>query len=795
MRSLFQDLRVAIRQLRKRPGFAVIVIVTLALSIGAVTTCFAVLNAVAFRPLPFADPDRLVDVHLADRRGGGWSRLSQRSFAQLQDIRGVFSGVVAYDVRAVTVSGTGLAQRVQAAAVSGDLSALLGTPLQVGRPLAASDAGTRVVVIGYDLWVDGLGSDPEAVGTTLLVDGHPHVVVGVARRGFSFPEDSRVWLPLETAAPDRQVDVVARLEPGVSKAQADAALETVLTALTAPLSKPADGGRTVAATSSLRSRLIGTKQRDMALFVLTAAALVLLVACANLAGILTAYVGARRHEMALRAAIGAERLRLVRQLMTESGVLAACGGLIGLLLAQWGISVFAATMGKPQGADWIEFALDGRVVMFAAAASAFTALLFGLAPAIGGSRVDLRSVLQEDGRASGSGPRARRLRGFLVAGQVALSIALVAGSASIVTSSMRFDDIDVGFEREGILALRVALAGPAYDEPEQRFAFIDAALARLRSLPGVESATIASHLPLIDRNVPHAGFVLDGHDATSRPPFGSIRFVDAGYLAAMGIPVRRGRAFSAVEARALRDRPIIINDTMARRHWPDRDPIGTTLRLTGTPDVEGTYTVVGVAGDVTQRQLPADPENQMYLPLAPARELSLAVRAASDPVAVAARARDALQAVDRSLAISTNTMRAVHGWYVRDRRLQGIIIGILGSIAMLLAGLGVYGVMSLLVNERSREIAIRMALGSSASAVLRLVLARGLGLASAGIGVGVLLAGALTAFLSSIFLGVRAFDGSVLGLAAALLGAVAMLSSWWPARRAMRVEPMMTLKE
>ena len=792
MSTFLRDLRVAARQLAGHPSFTLIVVVTLALSIGAMTTCFAVLNAVAFRPLPFTDPDRLVALHAVDRRGGGWSRLSLGSFAALQHTPGVFSGSVAYDARAVTVTGAGVAERVQAAAVSGDVFSVLGVPVHMGRPLAATDAGTRVVVIGHGLWVDGLGSNPGVVGTTLSLDGDTHVVVGVARRGFSFPQDSRLWLPIDTASHDRPVDVVARLEPGVSSAQADA---TLATAAAGTLFGPGDGGQTAAATASLRSRMIGTKQRDMALFVLTAAGLVLLVACANLAGILTAYVGARKHEMAVRAAIGAGRSRLVRQLITESGVLAVAGGMMGLLLAQWGIDLFAATLGKPQGADWIEFAVDGRVVMFAVAASAVTALLFGLAPALGGSRVDLRSVLQEDGRTSGSGPRARRVRGLLVAGQVALSIALVSGAASLVTSAMRFDDIDVGFDRTGILALRVALTGRAYEQPEQRFAFVDAATARLRSLPGVSAVAAASHLPLIDRNVLYAGFVVDGSGATGRPPFGSVRFVDAGYIAAVGIPIRRGRAFAATEARALRDRAIVINDTMARRYWPDRDPIGATLRLTGPADVEGSYRVIGVAGEVTQRQLPAEPENQMYLPLAPARELTLMLRAASDPATVASRARDAVQAVDRSLAIDTNTMSAAHAWYVRDRRLQGLVIGSLGLIAMLLAGLGVYGVMSLLVNERSREIAIRMALGSSASAVLRLVLTRGLGLATAGVVVGVLLASAFTAFLSSIFMGVRAFDGFVLCTAAALLGLVAVLSSWWPARRAMRVEPMITLKE
>jgi predicted permease len=792
MSTSLQDLRVAARQLGRHPSFTLIVVVTLALSIGAMTTCFAVLNAVAFRPLPFADPDRLVAVNLVDSRGGGWSRPSLDSFAALQHTRGVFSESVAYATRAVTMTGAGVAERVQAAEVSSDLFALLGVAVQMGRPLATTDASTRVVVIGHDLWVNGLGSNPDIVGTTLSVDGDSYVVVGVAGRGFSFPMDSRLWLPLENRSRDRPVDVVARLEPGVSRAQADVTLGA---ASASNLFGSGDSGGRAAVMTSLRLRMIGTKQRDMALFVLTAAGLVLLVACANLAGVLTAYIGARKHEMALRAAIGADRLRLVRQLMTESGLLAVVGGMMGLLLAQWGVDLFAATLGKPQGADWIQFAMDGRVMMFALAASIVTALLFGLAPAIGGSRVDLRSVLQEDSRASGSGPRARRVRGVLVAGQVAVSIALVAGAASIVTSSMRFDDLDVGFEEDGILALRVALAGRAYEQPEQRFSFLDAATARLRLLPGVSSVTTGSHVPLIDRDVPHAGIVVDGSDVTQRPSFGSIRFVDGGYIAAMGIPILRGRAFTTPEARALRDRAIIINDTMARRYWPDRDPIGTTLRLTGPADVEGSYTVIGVAGGVTQRQLPAAPENQMYLPLAPARELTLVVRAASDPAVLMSQARDAVQAIDRSVAVSTNTMRAAYGWYVRDRRLQGLVIGILGIIAMLLAALGVYGVMALLVNERSREIAIRMALGSSASAVLRLVLAQGLGLASAGIGAGIVLASALTAFLSSVFLGVRAFDGFVLCTAAALLGLVAVLSSWWPARRAMRVDPMITLKE
>jgi putative ABC transport system permease protein len=789
MSTFLQELRVAARQLAGHKGFTLIVVATLALGIGATTTCFAVLNAIAFKPIPFADPDRLVGLRLIDRSGSGRALLSLDTFAALDQTRGTFAGSAAYGTRAVTVAGAGVAERVQAADVSGDVFSLLGVPVQRGRSLSAADAGTRVVVIGDDLWSRGLGSSPDVIGTTIRLDGDTYVVVGVAARGFSFPHDSRVWVPLERTSGARPVDVVARLEPGVSAAQADVTLATVSAAVGSP-------GRSDALMAiPLRQLMIGAKQREMALFVLAAAGLVLLVACANLAGLLAAHVGARKYEIALRAAIGAGRLRLVRQLMTESAILAVAGGTIGLIFAQWGIDLLSTTLGKPQGADWITFAVDGRVVVFAAAASVVTALVFGLAPAVGGTRVDLRRVLQGDSGSSGPAPGSRRTRGLLVCGQLALSIALVSGAAAIVMSSMRVDDTDAGFDRVGILAVRVALVGSAYAQPEQRFAFVDAAANRLRSLPGVASVTAASHLPLIDRDVPYAPFALEGTAPTARPSFGSVRFVDAGYIAAMGIPIRRGRAFTAAEARGLWGRAVLINDTMARRYWPDRDPIGTKLRVTGTADIEGWYTIVGVVGDVSQRQLPAAPENQMYLPLAPAREVSLMVRAASEFAVPAAQARDAVQGIDRSLAISTNTMRAAYEWYARDRRLQGLVVGTLGAIAMLLAGLGVYGVMSLMVSARSREIAIRMALGSSAAAVRRLVLARGLVLASAGVAVGLVLASGLTAFLSSIFLGVRAFDSAVLSAAAALLGAVTLLSSWWPARRAMRVDPMVTLKQ
>ena len=786
MSTLLQELRVAARQLAHRPAFALIVVSTLALGIGATTTCFAVLNALAFRPLPFADPDRLVAVRLVDHRDSARSRLSLDTFAALQQTRGTFSGAAAYVTRDVSVAGAGAARQVQVTSVAGDVFAVLGVPLQRGRALTAADTGTRVAVISDDLWAGGLGSAPDAIGATLALNGETYVVVGVAGRGFSFPADSRIWVPFDRASRPASVDLVARLEPGASTAQADAALSAVFAA---------EGSDASAVTVPLRAQMIGGKQREMATFVLGAAALVLLLACANLAGLLAAHIGARKYEMALRAAIGAGRLRLVRHLMTESVMLAVAGGMGGLILAQWGIDLFAATLGKPDGAEWITFAIDVRVVMFALIASLVTALLFGLAPAFAGTQVDIRGVLQGDPGSFSLGARPRRTRSVLVAAQLSLSLALVAGAASIVMSSLRFADIDPGFDRTGILAVKVALAGSAYAQPEQRFAFIDAATNRLQSLPGVTSVAVASHLPLVDRDVPYTSFAVDGAAVTERLPFGSVRFVDASYIEAMHIPIRRGRAFTPAEARDLRDRAIMINDRMARRYWPDRDPIGTRLHLTGSVESEGWYTVIAVVGEVSQRQLPASPENQMYLPLAPARDVSLMIRAASNSASITGQARDAVQGLDGSVAITTNTMSAAYEWYAADRRSQGLVIGTLGAIALLLAGLGVYGVMAIMVNARNREIAIRMALGSSRGEVFRLVLARAMGLTTVGIVAGLLLACTLTAFLSSIFLGVRAFDAPVLMGAVALLDTVALLSCWWPARRAMRIDPMVTLKQ
>jgi putative ABC transport system permease protein len=786
MEGVIQDVRVALRQLERHRAFSVIVLVTLALGIGATSTFFSILNAVAFRPLPFPDPHRLISIQRTGPSGIS-PRIPFEAFDELRNARNPTSSVVAYVPRMLTLSGRGPAEQAPAAEISGDLFALLGIPLQLGR--SVEDADHRAAVISHDVWMRAYGSDRAVLGAEIVIDGATSTIVGVAPAGFGFPSDARVWVPLSTTASSGVVEAVGRLNEGISVAQADSLFRTVAV--------PAGMNEREASTLRavpLREVILGSKQRDAALVLLAASALVLAIACANLAGLFLAHISRRRHEMAVRTAIGAGRGRLVRQFMTESVLLALVGGLLGAILAQWGTDLFVSTLGKPGGAEWMAFTVDRRVVLFAMAVSLATSLFFGMAPAIGGSRVDIRSILHEAGGSAGGGIRSTRLRSALVVMQIALSLGLVAGGAAIVMSALNMRDVYPGFDREGLFALRVPLWGAAYDHPESRIAFVDDAVARIVAVPGVSSVTAVSHAPLIDRNPPATRFSLAGWSVAQELPHGSLRFVDPHYFAVMRIPIRRGRTFTDPEARDPRGTAVVINETMARRYWAESDVIGSRFRLPGAANPDVLFTVIGVVGDVAQRQLPGQPENQMYFPLPLARTVTLIFRAPSEEAAVAARVRDAVRGIDEAVAVVPHSMAGTYRAYARDRQLQGLVLGALGLVAVLVAALGIYGVMSLMVAERTREIAIRSALGGSKKAILKLVLSRAFYVISIGVAGGLLVAGGVTAFLSSIFFGLQPFDPRVFAAAATLLAGVGLGASWWPAREASRVDPMSLLQ-
>jgi putative ABC transport system permease protein len=542
--------------------------------------------------------------------------------------------------------------------------------------------------------------------------------------------------------------------------------------------------------------MVSSKHRTMLTALLTATILVLLIACANLAGLLAAHLDSRRHELALRVALGARRTRIVRLLLIESVALAAVGGTFGILIAQWGIDLFGATLGKPQGAGWLNFAIDGRVLLFACGASLMTALLFGFGPALRATGVDLRGVLQDDGRAVGVSRRGRRMRGLLVAAQIAVSLGLISAAWSIVSSARSFDAVSPGFDRDRLVVLRLTLAGDAYDTSASRTVFVDRAVERLTALAGGSKVTATSSLPLADRNVPFSQIVFEGTEANATRVSGSLRYVLGTYPRTAGIPIRLGRSFSDSESRDPRATVVLVNDTLARRYWPGVNPIGKRLRLTGSPNPDTWLTVAGVVGGVSQRNPGDDPENQIYLPLAAAsdRAISFVVRAPSDDRAIVAPARRAISTLDKDLPIAARTMRDVYAFFENDRAGQGLVLAALGTVALLLAALGVYAIMSLLVSQQSQEFAIRLALGCSAEALERLVLARGLRLAASGVVVGLILGGLLTMMLSRIFYGVRPFDPTTVLGGAALLIVTALIASWWPARRAMHVDPMVTLR-
>ncbi len=794
MSTLFFDVRSGFRQVARYRGFSAMVILTLALGIGTTTTFFSLLNAFIFRPLPYADPDRLVAVRgLVDT---GTVAPSYESVARLQ--RSPFDAVVAYTSHEVNATAPDGAERALRTRVSGDIFSLLGAQFSLGRPFLPRDlsATNPTAVISYSYWTRHYTADPSVVGRTIALDRVPHEIVGVAPDGFGFPEDTDIWVPLDVEPGRRSgpIDVVAKLADGVSVAQAGARLAALSGADPTHYAAGAHRGPDVIL---LHDAMVSSKHRTLLTAVLTATLLVLLIACANLAGLLSAHLDSRRHEMAMRVALGARRTRIIRLLLIESVVLATAGGAFGILVAQWGIDLFGATLGKPEGAGWLNFALDGRVLLFAFAASLMTALLFGLGPAMAATGVDLRGVLQDDGRAVGVSRRGRRMRALLVAAQITVSLGLVSAAWSIISSARGFSAVNPGFDTDRLVVLRLNLEGSAYDSAASRTAFVDRGVQRLAAIAGISGVTATTALPLADRSVPFSSIVFEGAEANATGASASLRYVLGNYPRIAGIPIRLGRSFSDSESADPNTPLVLVNDTMARRYWPGVSPIGKRLRLADSPSPHTWLTITGVVGGVSQRNPGDDPENQIYLPIAAARDrdVSFVVRAARDERAVVAPARQVLAALDKDLPIGARTMRDVYAWFENDRAGQGLVLAALGTVALLLAALGVYAIMSLLVSQQRQEFAIRLALGCSAEAVERLVLARGLRVASSGVVGGLILGGLLTMALSRIFYGVRAFDLTTMLGGATLLIVTALIASWWPTRRAMNVDPMVTLRK
>ena len=819
MDNLLRDLRFGLRVLLKRPGFALVAVLTLALGIGANTAIFSVVHAVLLRPLPFAETDRLV--YLTERNPQLASvSLSWPNFTDWRAQNSVFEKMAVYNRDSYNLTGRGDPERLFAAQASADLFAVLRVQAAQGRVFtSAEDApgAEPVVVLSHGLWQRSFGGDPAIVGRQITLNGRGYTVVGVMPKDFLYPARAELWVPLgqlfQPAWRNRNNHLglfgVARLKPGVTLAQARADLERI--AVNLAQQYPATNADERATLTPLQETYV----RDISLALWTlagAVGFVLLIACANVANLLLVRVAARQREMAVRAALGASRWALVRQLVVESVLLALASGALGLLFALWGVDLILAI--RP---DYIprasEIGIDGRVLLFTAAVSMLTGIVVGLVPALQVSKPDLQAALKESGH--GTGWRRNVFRSGLIVTEVALTLVLLVGAGLLLRSFQRMQQVDPGFAYEHVLSLSATLPARKYPELQQRIGFAQEVLPKLRALPGVEAAAIASGLPLRP-NTWQMPFVLDGRTPapSAQTPLMDACAVSPDYFRTMRIPLIKGRYFNEQDNRqwldesSLQDRDegartvaglnaIIIDEESARRYWPAGDAVGQHVRL--SPDTGASVlTVVGVVGRVSTEGLKTDASRvQGYLPYLqfPTRGFAIVVRSTLAPEQIVAAVRREVQSVDREQPIdNVRTLEQLRAAAIAPAALNLTLLGIFAGLALVLAAVGLYGVMSYTVTQRTHEIGIRMALGAQGRDIMRLVVGQGLALALIGVAIGLLGALALTRLLSSMLYNVTAHDPVVYcGVACGLL-AVAFVACYVPARRAMKVDPLVALR-
>jgi putative ABC transport system permease protein len=794
---VLNDLRYAIRTLRKSPGFTAVAVVCLALGIGANTTVFSAVNTLLLRPLPFADPDRVMLVEGRTARGEDFESLSYPEYRDIADA-GVFAATSAHTSRTVNLGGIDEPERLRASRVSASLFPLLGLRPVLGRNLGPEEdeGGGTVVLLSDGLWRRRFAADPRVVGRAVTINGEPHTVIGVMPRGVRFPETTDLWLPLAPGEARehrdwRQYEVLARLRPGTSVAQARAAA-AALAARMAERYPEASAGRGLSVRPYREQ--VASQVRPMMLVMLGAVGFVLLIACANVANLLLARATMRRREISIRLALGASRARVVRQLLSESLLLALGGGGLGALLGAWGMTGVRALLPLDELAYWMEFGVDGRVLLMTLAAALGAAAVFGLAPALQATKPDLVAALRDGARGSTGGRRGGRVRGSIVVAQLALSLVLLVGATLMMRSFLRLHAATPGFRTEHVLTFETSLQGARYAEDSAVAAAYDALLARLRSVPGVEAVGAVSQLPVGMCCSTTLYFPEGKAYRGAVAPSARISVVSPSYFDALGIPLLAGRAF---DRRDTHEAPpvAIVNRTLADREWPRESPIGKRLRW-GADDTTW-VTVVGVVPPVKQRELTELDRPQVYVPHAQAgwRSMGVVVRAAGSPAALAGAVRAAARAFDPDLPVSRlRTMDELVRRRMFQPRVYGIMFGVFGLAALLLASLGLYGVMAYAVAQRTQEIGVRMALGARPADVLRLIVRTGARLAAIGLAIGLPAAFATARVLRGALYGVGVADPATFVGIPILLAAVALLASYVPARRAARVDPVVALR-
>jgi predicted permease len=808
MTGLLQDIRYALRQLRKNPGFTAVAVLTLALGIGANTSMFSTVNAMLLRPFPFPGLDRIVSIweqvpkqhdyrmSVAPGNFRDWSEQS-KGFEQLAAVQG-------WDAN---LTGGSVAQHVEGFRVSSGFFPLLGMPMQLGRSIGSADfqpGAAPVVVVKYAFWQQHLGSDPGIVGSQLLLNGEKFTVAGVTSREFDFPPGSQVWTPLnlndaqKADRGDHSLTVFGRLGEGVSLSQAQANLQTISARL-AQQYPNTNSGHEVNVRNAVED-LVGFSTKQFVYVLMGAAVFVLLLCCANVANLQLARAFARQKEIALRTALGATRWHIARQLLVESILLALLGSGGALLLARWGNALTRRSI-PPFIVEHIaglkHLQVDARVFLFTLAIAIATGVITGLAPAWHLSRPNINDTLKEGGRSSALSESRRRLRVLLVVSEVALSLVLLVGAGTMVKGFRALVATDMGFDRNHVLTFHVALPEHKYRDKDSVRGYYERVLRDIQTLPGVESAASVTSLPS-GWSWNWVEFAAEGKPPATpgEAPSAISQVVTPGFFSALRVPLRRGRLLS--EQDGADATPVaVISEEMAKQTWPNQDPLGKRIHM-GRPEAAGPlHTIVGIVGDVRPVPLDHDPAPTVYIPLAqqPESTSAFVVRTSGDPLALASSIGTQLRSVDpEEPAYDMRSLEQVLSDSLSGVELSAHMMLVFGFSALTLAAAGIFAVMAYSVRQRTHEIGVRMALGARRVDVLRLVLGFAMKMAGVGLVIGLSLATLLTRALSSALFGVVQTDLVTFALLTFLLAAVAAMAAYMPARWAMKVDPMVALR-
>jgi putative ABC transport system permease protein len=797
--SVFHDVRYGLWMLRRNPGFALAAVLTLSLGIGANTAIFSVVNGVLLSALPYPQPERLARI-LPGTEGVA----NYPTFVDWRDRNQTFQGVAAIAPTAFDLTGGGEPEKIRAADVSANFFQVMGVNLAHGRGFTAEEeqlGNHRVVVLGHSLWHRRFGGDLGILNQTISLNSVPHVVVGIMAPGFRFPENTDMWRPL---APDERrrtsrnglwLRLVGRLKPGVTQTAAQADLNLIAKQIADQLrlkhSELSGSGVTI---MPLLEHTVGSISKNL-MILFGVVLLVLLIACANVTNLLLARAAVRRREVAVRAALGAGRWRIIRQLLTENMLLAVLGGALGVLLAWWGLRILLAL--SPADIPRLDnIHLDARALWFTLALSLITGLGVGLAPALQATRLELNQALKEGWSGGAGSRRAQRIRGVFIVAEMALTLALLIGAGLLVRSFWRLQQVNLGFRADHLLTLQLDLLRSKYPG-WQAVSFYERLQERLAALPGVEAVSATSHI-LLSEAADSGGFTIENGPPTEEELELSFTSVQPNYFQTMGIQLLKGRAFTAHDTR---DSPKvgIVNETFVNRYFPNEDPIGKRFTF-GGPDAQW-ITIVGVVRDTRKQGLDKPIRIESWLPHAqgfeqePSLSMEVALRTIGDSLALSHAAREAVRSLDPNLPIiKIQTIEQVLSEKVALRRWNMLLLGLFALVGLILAAVGIYGVMSYAVTQRTHEIGIRMALGARGADVLRMVVWRGMSLTLAGVTLGLVAALALTRVMKNLLFEVIPTDPATFALIALLFVGVALIASYIPARRATKVDPLQALR-